>query len=325
MAAAPALAIPLAAPPAIAAADLAAALRDGAVLVDVRPGMAMPQEAYRRGNAGRYGRGCPTWTLAGGCVGHPAGIGRRRGRPGRARAGWYGHHAWVRLNMDGPGAWRAAGLPMAAGDDVPADKDFIDYLFFVHDRQRRQQGRSAAVPGLGDQSDPPDRRTGAVDFPFSGPSGPGLNALPVIEIRRQPPRGNNDEDHSYLFAAAATLGAAVAHADVLDDVKARGKLICGTQSASAPVPYQDTATRSFVGCDVDMCAALAKGLGVALEHKPLSTGARIPGELKMNRVATWSPVRWPTCRSARSGGLQPAVPARQHQGAGAQGVRESPR
>lgn len=87
----------------------------------------------------------------------------------------------------------------------------------------------------------------------------------------------------YLFAAAATFSATLAHADVLDEVKARGKLICGTQSASVPYAYQDTATRSFVGYDVDMCAALAKGLGVALEHKALSTEARIP-ELKMNRV-----------------------------------------
>jgi polar amino acid transport system substrate-binding protein len=86
-----------------------------------------------------------------------------------------------------------------------------------------------------------------------------------------------------LFAATAMLAAGFAHADVLDDVKARGKLICGTQSTSVPYAYQDTATRSFVGYDVDMCAALAKGLGVALEHKPLSTEARIP-ELKMNRV-----------------------------------------
>ncbi len=31
-------------------------------------------------------------------------------------------------------AWRAAGLPLEATPDVPADSDCIDYLFFVHDR-----------------------------------------------------------------------------------------------------------------------------------------------------------------------------------------------
>ena len=74
-----------------------------------------------------------------------------------------------------------------------------------------------------------------------------------------------------------------ARADALGDIKQRGKLICGTQSASAPYAYQDALTRSFVGYDADICAAIAKGLGVPLEHKPLSTEARIP-ELKTGRV-----------------------------------------
>lgn len=82
---------------------------------------------------------------------------------------------------------------------------------------------------------------------------------------------------------AALLAAPAAHADRLADIKARGKLICGTQNASAPYAFQDPASRSYVGYDVDMCNALAKGLGVKLEHKPLSTEARIP-ELKMGRV-----------------------------------------
>ena len=31
-------------------------------------------------------------------------------------------------------AWRAAGLPVEATPDLPADAACIDYLFFVHDR-----------------------------------------------------------------------------------------------------------------------------------------------------------------------------------------------
>jgi polar amino acid transport system substrate-binding protein len=69
----------------------------------------------------------------------------------------------------------------------------------------------------------------------------------------------------------------------LDDIKARGSIICGTQNASAPYGYQDPATREYVGYDVDMCKAIAKQLGVKLVHKPLSTEARIP-EVKMGRV-----------------------------------------
>lgn len=72
-------------------------------------------------------------------------------------------------------------------------------------------------------------------------------------------------------------------ADQLSDIKARGSLTCGTQNASEPYAFPDPTTRQIVGFDVDICNALAKGLGVKLQHKPLSTDARIP-ELKTRRV-----------------------------------------
>ncbi|WP_034300124.1 transporter substrate-binding domain-containing protein [Herbaspirillum sp. RV1423] len=74
-----------------------------------------------------------------------------------------------------------------------------------------------------------------------------------------------------------------AHADQLADIKARGSLNCGTQNASEPYAFPDANTRQIVGFDVDICNALAKGLGVKLLHKPVSTDARIP-ELKTRRV-----------------------------------------
>lgn len=98
--------------------------------------------------------------------------------------------------------------------------------------------------------------------------------------------------HSVIFSravgvmtllGATFLAAPFSHADRLEQIKARGALICGTQNASAPYAFQDPKTRSYEGYDVDVCKALAKGLGVKLEHKPLSTEARIP-ELKMGRV-----------------------------------------
>lgn len=89
---------------------------------------------------------------------------------------------------------------------------------------------------------------------------------------------------SVLVLASCSLGLiGTAHADKLATIKEKGKLVCGTQNASVPYAFQDPDTRSFVGYDVDMCRALAKGLGVELEHKPLSTEARIP-EIKMGRV-----------------------------------------
>jgi len=90
---------------------------------------------------------------------------------------------------------------------------------------------------------------------------------------------------SFISAAALGLAAlsAAANANQLAEVKARGALICGTQNASPPYGYQDPTTRDYVGYDVDMCKAIARHMGVAMQHKPVSTEARIP-EVKLGRV-----------------------------------------
>ncbi|TDG08334.1 transporter substrate-binding domain-containing protein [Paraburkholderia guartelaensis] len=91
-------------------------------------------------------------------------------------------------------------------------------------------------------------------------------------------------------------GVSSVHADELADIKARGTLVCGTQNASEPYAFPDPNTRQIVGFDVDVCRALAQGLGVKLEHRTLSTDARIP-ELKTHRVdvlaaaMAWLPAR----------------------------------
>ncbi|RDU97217.1 transporter substrate-binding domain-containing protein [Trinickia dinghuensis] len=97
-----------------------------------------------------------------------------------------------------------------------------------------------------------------------------------------------------IILTAAAIGCA--RADELADIKARGTLVCGTQNASEPYAFPDPATRQIVGFDVDVCHALAQGLGVKLEHRTLSTDARIP-ELKTHRVdvlaaaMAWLPAR----------------------------------
>jgi polar amino acid transport system substrate-binding protein len=91
---------------------------------------------------------------------------------------------------------------------------------------------------------------------------------------------------SMPFSAAAVLFAfaiAPAHAGGFDDVKQRGTLVCGTQNASVPYAYQDPNTRAYVGYDVAICQAVAAKLGVSLDHRPLSTEARI-AEVKLGRV-----------------------------------------
>lgn len=88
---------------------------------------------------------------------------------------------------------------------------------------------------------------------------------------------------SRALALAVCLTATVAHANRLDDVKARGKLVCATLSGAEPLAYQDPTTRQYVGFDVDVCNDLAKRLGVGLEHRQVSVEARIP-ELTLGRV-----------------------------------------
>ena len=86
-----------------------------------------------------------------------------------------------------------------------------------------------------------------------------------------------------LFLAVTLGTASVAHADRLKDIKDRGSLVCASLSGSEPLAYQDPTTRQYVGFDVDTCSAIARHLGVKMEHKPITVEARIP-ELALGRV-----------------------------------------
>ena len=83
------------------------------------------------------------------------------------------------------------------------------------------------------------------------------------------------------FALVATLGAA--KADQLADVKAAGKLVCGTMGTFEPFSFPDPKTREIVGYEIDLCQGIADAIGVKLELKPLAVEARIP-ELTQSRV-----------------------------------------
>src|SRR3954453_17787512 len=72
-------------------------------------------------------------------------------------------------------------------------------------------------------------------------------------------------------------------ADQLADVKARGKLICGTLGTAEPFSFQHPQTRQIVGYDVDLCQKVADALGVPLELKTIGVEARIP-ELNQGKV-----------------------------------------
>lgn len=89
--------------------------------------------------------------------------------------------------------------------------------------------------------------------------------------------------HFFIALALAPLAVAVAQADQLSDIMTKKSLSCGVYADVPPFSAPDPKTRELVGMDVDLCKALAKTLGVALELKPLSVEARIP-EVKMGRV-----------------------------------------
>lgn len=87
---------------------------------------------------------------------------------------------------------------------------------------------------------------------------------------------------SFLLIALCAF-AGTANANRLAEIKSREKLVCATLSGTEPLAFQDPSTRQYVGFDIDLCTALAKRLGVNLEHRPIAVEARIP-ELSLGRV-----------------------------------------
>lgn len=86
-----------------------------------------------------------------------------------------------------------------------------------------------------------------------------------------------------LTGAVVMLGVCnTAQADRLADIKARGTLICATLTSSEPLGFADPQSREIVGFDVDMCSAIARQLGVRMQHQGVSVQDRIP-ELMQGR------------------------------------------
>lgn len=102
------------------------------------------------------------------------------------------------------------------------------------------------------------------------------------------------------LAAVALITAAtapnVARADLLDEIQARGTLVCGILPGSPPFGYLDTQKQEVVGYEIDLCRLAAEHLGVESELKNVSPAARVP-ELVQGRVdllatlLTYSPER----------------------------------
>lgn len=127
-------------PEGIESSAIGAAVREGAVLVDVRPGMNY-REAHLQGarwsirpRLHQLGLDANAQVIL---LAAEAGVGALAARE-LAELGV----TRVRINCDKPAAWRSAGLAVEASPETPSDADCIDYLFFVHDRH---DGNKAAA------------------------------------------------------------------------------------------------------------------------------------------------------------------------------------
>ncbi len=83
--------------------------------------------------------------------------------------------------------------------------------------------------------------------------------------------------------ATAVVLAPAARADELQDIRAKGELVCGVLGTDAPNSFVDAKTRQIVGYEVDLCDAIARKIGVQPVIRQLAVSARIP-ELTQGRV-----------------------------------------
>lgn len=94
---------------------------------------------------------------------------------------------------------------------------------------------------------------------------------------------NNNKMKAVVVGAFLSSVCFVTWADQLDEIRAKGTLVCGVLGAFEPFGFTDVTSRSLVGYDVDICTAIAAKLGVKAEPKAVSIEARIP-ELQQGRM-----------------------------------------
>ena len=83
---------------------------------------------------------------------------------------------------------------------------------------------------------------------------------------------------SVILALVLTLAFAVsaAQAGKLDEIKQRGKLICGVKDSVNLFGFIDPKTNELTGFDVDICKAIAAKLGVPAAFEVVTSKNRIP-------------------------------------------------
>ena len=77
-----------------------------------------------------------------------------------------------------------------------------------------------------------------------------------------------------LIAATLGMATSIATADVIDDIKARGKLIVGTKADYKPYGFRDP-SGAIIGLEPDLAKDVADKLGVELEIVPVVSSNRM--------------------------------------------------
>ena len=92
-----------------------------------------------------------------------------------------------------------------------------------------------------------------------------------------------------MAVAAATIALTqTAMADLLDTIKARGKLIVGVSDTTPPFSFRKPGGSEVIGYDLDIVHAVSRRLGLRVETVSVSSAERIPmlKEGKIDFVAT---------------------------------------
>jgi polar amino acid transport system substrate-binding protein len=79
-----------------------------------------------------------------------------------------------------------------------------------------------------------------------------------------------------IVALGLLMAGSQAFAGKIEEIKARGKLVCGVKDAVVPFGFVDEQTKQLVGFDVDICKLVADKIGVGLELKVVTSSTRIP-------------------------------------------------
>ena len=93
-----------------------------------------------------------------------------------------------------------------------------------------------------------------------------LSALPLCALPLALTACGGSSDDSTVQSPPSSSGSAASLAKLLPaDVKAKGKLVVGSDVSYAPVEFQDTDGKTAIGIDPDLAKAIGEKLGITLE------------------------------------------------------------